>query len=105
LRGTRFIRPRRLQTTCASPARLLNALPISWSRGCVRAFAVPANFGGRDGLCITNKATALSEVDDALGLGRPPDLEAIYQILALPTIHSRELGLLMAGSVSVPLYW
>jgi hypothetical protein len=39
------------------------------------------NFGGANGTCIENKDTILSEVDKALGLHRPPDLEVFAHVL------------------------
>jgi hypothetical protein len=38
---------------------------------------ISQDFGARDGQSITNKATVLREVDEALGLDRPPDLEVL----------------------------
>ena len=48
---------------------------LSQRRLCSRG--VPQNFGARDGQSITNKVTVLQEVDEALGLDRPPDLEVL----------------------------
>lgn len=47
------------------------------AHGAKRLLSVPANFGGRDGPCITNKDTILEDIDVALGRDSPPDLEVI----------------------------
>lgn len=36
---------------------------------------IPSDFGGSNGPCIINKNTILDDIDNALGLKRPPDLE------------------------------
>jgi hypothetical protein len=37
--------------------------------------SVPINFGARDGATIVNKSTILSEIDNILGVSKPPSLE------------------------------
>ena len=59
----------RLATPCRSalsrlPRRLLST-------------GVPCSFGARDGTSITNKHTVLDQVDAALGLDRPADIELL----------------------------
>jgi hypothetical protein len=69
-----------------------------------RRLCVPANFGGRDGPCISNKASILAEVDAALG-GRPPDVEVLLtdHISDVSSQLSRALhtGVLRFGHVAV----
>ena len=65
----RMQRRLRLATPCRSalsrlPRRLLST-------------GVPCSFGARDGTSITNKHTVLDQVDAALGLARPADIELL----------------------------
>ena len=41
------------------------------------ARCISGSFGARDGTPIANKGAILKDVDDALGVGRPPDLEVL----------------------------
>ena len=63
----------RLRLRLATPCRsVLSRLPRR-----LLSTGVPCSFGARDGTSITNKHTVLDQVDAALGLARPADIELL----------------------------
>lgn len=70
-----------------------------------RQLCVPANFGGRDGPCVSNKASILAEVDTALGRARPPDVEVLLtdhvSDVSSPLSRALHAGVLRFGHVAV----
>lgn len=61
----------------SSSSRFLSGLSGAASSGSKNSTTLASDFGHRDGSSITNKATILDDVDAALGLNRPPDLEVL----------------------------
>ena len=66
---------------------------------------ISSDFGARDGTPIANKSAVLGAVDDALGVGRPPDLEVLLTEhltdVSTPFSEAVHAGLLRYGHVAV----
>jgi hypothetical protein len=87
---------RRVHDAHARPGRL---------RLLTRRLCVPANFGGRDGPCVFNKASILADVDAALGVHRPPDVEVLLtdhmSDVSSPLSRALHAGVMRFGHVAV----
>lgn len=80
-------------------ARVALARSHAWPR------RISSDFGARDGTPISNKSAVLGAVDDALGVGRPPDLEVLLTEhltdVSTPFSEAVHAGLLRYGHVAV----